>query len=147
MIAGPTMKAISIRQPWAWSIVHGWKPVENRDWKVGGPNYREALALQGTRLLIHTGKLLDEEGYNDILDIFPDVPLPRPTALDLGGFVGVVDYVALVTSHPSKWFFGPLGLEVANAKPLPFKPWRGQLGFFNVPVGDLYPELVEGAEA
>ena len=26
------MKAISIRQPWAWLIVNGYKDVENRTW-------------------------------------------------------------------------------------------------------------------
>jgi len=24
------MYALSIRQPWAWLIVHGWKDIENR---------------------------------------------------------------------------------------------------------------------
>jgi hypothetical protein len=28
------MKALSIRQPWAWLIVHGWKDVENRNWQT-----------------------------------------------------------------------------------------------------------------
>ena len=43
------MKAISIRQPWAWLIVHGYKDVENRTWatKHRGP------------ILIHAGKTLD----------------------------------------------------------------------------------------
>jgi len=43
------MKAILIRQPWAWLIVHGYKDVENRTWstKYRGP------------ILIHAGKTLD----------------------------------------------------------------------------------------
>ena len=28
------MKAISIRQPWAWLIVHGYQDVENRTWST-----------------------------------------------------------------------------------------------------------------
>ena len=27
-------KALSVRAPWAWAIMHG-KPVENRDWSTG----------------------------------------------------------------------------------------------------------------
>ena len=43
------MKAISIRQPWAWLVVHGYKDVDNRTWatKHRGP------------ILIHAGKALD----------------------------------------------------------------------------------------
>jgi hypothetical protein len=25
------MKALSIRQPWAWLVVNGWKNIENRE--------------------------------------------------------------------------------------------------------------------
>ena len=28
------MKALSIRQPWAWLIVHGRKDIENRSWRT-----------------------------------------------------------------------------------------------------------------
>ncbi|WP_245839042.1 ASCH domain-containing protein [Yersinia kristensenii] len=33
------MKALSIRQPWAWLIVNGYKDIENRTWntKCRGP--------------------------------------------------------------------------------------------------------------
>jgi hypothetical protein len=39
------LKAISIRQPWAWLIVNGYKDVENRIW---------AANVRG-RVLIHVG--------------------------------------------------------------------------------------------
>ena len=45
------MKVLSIRQPWAWAIVAGFKPVENRTWKTG---YRGPL-------LIHAGLREDVE--------------------------------------------------------------------------------------
>ena len=28
------MKALSIRQPWAWAILHAGKDIENRDWRT-----------------------------------------------------------------------------------------------------------------
>ncbi len=30
----------------------------------------------------------------------------------------------------SPWFTGPIGLKLAKARPLPFKPMKGQLSFF-----------------
>ena len=36
------MQLLSVRQPWAWAIAHGRKPVENRDW---APSYRGQLAI------------------------------------------------------------------------------------------------------
>ena len=40
------MKCLSIQQPWAWAVVNGWKPIENRTWHT---NYHGPL-------LIHTGQ-------------------------------------------------------------------------------------------
>jgi hypothetical protein len=36
------MKALTIRQPWAWAIARGYKPIENRVWNT---NYRGPLAV------------------------------------------------------------------------------------------------------
>jgi hypothetical protein len=36
-----------------------------------------------------------------------------------------------VKRHRSKWFQGPFGWTLANARRLPFKPVKGQLKFFN----------------
>ncbi|REF00241.1 ASCH domain-containing protein [Thermomonospora umbrina] len=36
------MKALTIRQPWAWAIVHGGKTIENRTWQTF---YRGPLAI------------------------------------------------------------------------------------------------------
>jgi hypothetical protein len=42
------MKAISIRQPWAWAIVSAGKRVENRDWKHP-PRYRGPVLLHAAQ--------------------------------------------------------------------------------------------------
>ena len=31
----PAGRALSVRQPWAWAICHGWKDIENRTWRSG----------------------------------------------------------------------------------------------------------------
>lgn len=135
------MKALSIRQPWAWAIVQGHKSVENRTWTMRhtGP------------LLIHAGLVFDGEGMKSMLSVFPDLQGQLPQRWDLGGIVGVAEAVECVTSHPSRWFTGPFGLVLRNARPLPFRPCRGVLGFFDVPdalvSGDLQALSPAEAEA
>lgn len=41
------MKAISIRQPWCWAILHAGKRVENRDWR-NGCAYRGPVLLHAS---------------------------------------------------------------------------------------------------
>ena len=60
------------------------------------------------------------------------VELPPFDALQRGGIVGQVDIVDCVTESLSPWYMGAVGLVLANAKPLPFRPLKGALGFFEV---------------
>ena len=59
------MKALTLRHPWAWAIVHCGKDVENRTWKPVGLEKGDFLALHGavapTAKLARTG-LFDAEG-------------------------------------------------------------------------------------
>lgn len=48
--ARTTLRALTVRQPWAFAITHG-KPIENRRWK-NPPSYRGPLA-------IHAGAAID----------------------------------------------------------------------------------------
>lgn len=124
------MKALSIMQPWAWLIVMGYKPVENRDWQPHNPG----LKFRG-EFLIHAGKKYDKEGAAWIQENFPEIPLPKGIyggPESQGGIVGIGELHDVVRQHESEWFFGPIGLCIRNARPLPFMPYRGQLGFFDV---------------
>lgn len=118
------MKALSIRQPWAWLIVHGFKPVENRDWPT---RYRGPC-------LIHASKGMTREDYEDACDLAQTqgITIPAPHELERGGIVGVANVTDCVTDSPSRWFFGKFGFVLVDAKPLPFLPINGRLGFFNV---------------
>lgn len=117
--AEPTL-ALSVQQPWAWLIVNGFKDIENRDWptKVRGP------------VLIHAGKKLDEDALYQLYDDHRDIPIPLLDAFQRGGIVGRVEIVDCVTRSDSEWFTGKFGFVLRNAKPLPFRPVRGMLGFF-----------------
>lgn len=112
--------AFSVRQPWAWLIVHGHKPVENRDWPT---------RLRGV-VGIHAGLRFDRDGYAWVRYTFPAIALPAPGGYDLGGIVGRAELVDCVRDHPSPWFVGTYGFVFQGAEPLPFSPCRGALGFF-----------------
>ena len=112
--------ALSIQQPWAWLIVNGYKPVENRDWPT---------RVRG-RVGIHAGQKFDREGYEWVRRTFPDIPLPAPDAFERGGIVGSGRLVDCVDAFDSPWFFGRFGFVFADAAPLSLRACRGQLGFF-----------------
>ena len=117
-------RALSIRQPWAWLIVNGYKDIENRTW---WSSYRG-------RLLIHASKAMDDMSLQDIIEFY-DIPeiAPSTVILHRGGIVGEVTMVDCVEQPmKSKWFHGPCGFVFRNPKPLPFMSCRGQLGFFPV---------------
>lgn len=118
------IKAISIRQPWAWLILNAGKDVENRTW---GTKFRGEV-------LIHTGKTQDKDGYRFADDMGIDIPREE---IRTGGFVGKMKIVDCVEDMDSDWFFGPYGFVVEDAEPIEFVEYPGQLGFFNVK-----PELV-----
>jgi hypothetical protein len=120
------MIALSIRQPWAWLIVNGHKPVENRTWRT---SYRGPL-------LIHASKGMTRREFAECRSItwamsLP-IDLPSFEELERGGIVGQAVLIDCVNQHDSPFFFGPFGFVLADAKPLPFRPCKGQLGFFEV---------------
>ena len=122
-------KAISIRQPWAWLIVNGYKDIENRSWPT---------RLRG-EVLVHASKGMTRAEYDDVdLMLALDerlqyIRLPAFEQMERGGIVGRVTITGCITASRSAWFFGKYGFELRDAKPLPFAPLKGALGFFEVP--------------
>ena len=114
------MKALSIRQPWAWLIVNGHKPVENRSWPTKYTG----------RLLIHAGQRFEQKG----VEVAKRLGITLPEHFDQGGIVGWVDVTGCVTQLDSPWFVGPYGFTLTNAEALPFILCPGKLGFFNVTI-------------
>lgn len=158
------MKAISIRQPWAWAILHAGKRVENRDWR-GAPSYRGPI-------LIHAAKWCTWDEYADAVPLIrrasraPGLHVPVPSELPRGGIVGRATLISTVRTTDAghrielpvrdlvcqlcgghafasgvvcpkadPWaILGALGLILADAEPLPFVQCRGALGLFNANV-------------
>lgn len=129
------MKAISIRQPWAWLIVNAGKDIENRSWRTP---YRGAV-------LIHAAKGCTAKEYVEAFlfaeQFVPEIVrrMPDRKSIERGGIVGMADIVGCVKESSSPWFFGPNGFVLRNQKKLPFFECKGRLGFFDV-------ELPEGIE-
>ena len=121
------MKALSIMQPWAWLIVNGHKAIENRTWRC---HYRGPI-------LIHAGKKVDSDAHDDLTNRihpvtgerqgFPEAPIGF---FERGGIVGEAEIVDCIERSDDPWFVGPFGIVLRNARPLPFRPCKGMLGFF-----------------
>lgn len=120
------MKALSVRQPWAWLILFGGKDIENRDWRIA---YRGPL-------LIHASKRMTREEYDDAAALawrLGRVHLPLRDGLDRGAIIGQVEVVDCVERHDSPWFFGKYGFVLQHPQPYTPIPWPGFLGTFDVP--------------
>jgi len=128
-----TVKAISVRQPWAWLIVHGFKTIENRSRKCGYVG----------EVFIHASKGMTYEEYEKCLwfcmKAAPGLQLPDPVYLWRGGIIGKAMMIGCVDQSSSPWFTGPYGRVLASAQETPVFECRGQQAVpFNVEVPDGY---------
>jgi hypothetical protein len=80
-----TLRVLTVRQPWAWAIIHGGKDVENRSRNIAG-DYRGPVA-------IHAG-LHPFEQDNDASRAHAAAHGGEvPTTLHYGAVIGVVDLI------------------------------------------------------
>ena len=142
------MKALSIRQPWAWAILCAGKRIENRSWQ--GCGYRGPI-------LLHASKRCTRVEFDDASYAIGDAThgaLTRRHAdfvryedLQRGGIVGraritgvlrtSADFAVYAANAPDgeaqrAWWAGGFALVLADVEPLPFVPWKGELGLFEV---------------
>lgn len=118
------MKVLSIRQPWAWLIIHAGKDIENRTWKTNfrGPVY------------IHASLTLDVSAMRSLETLCYPNPIPKERDFARGEIIGTVEVVDCVTESNSPWFAGPFGFVLKNPKPIsPTFKIPGRLGFFEMP--------------
>ncbi|KAF0180764.1 MAG: Uncharacterized protein FD160_1726 [Caulobacteraceae bacterium] len=116
--------ALTVRQPWAWLIVHGFKDIENRP---------RRLVTFPKPILVHAGSNRNalEENILEVRRNFR-VPIPDPDDLEFGGIVGAVDIVACTETSRSKWHDeGSFGWGLANPRRLKFRGCPGAQGFFH----------------
>ena len=161
------MRILTVRQPWAWAIIHGGKTVENRPRNIAG-GYRGPVA-------IHAGLTYDKDSHERSrtlreaqdraavavgAEVFSGgylwdfgAPDPRSQWSIMGAIIGVVDLVDvhLCSGGCSPWAHGPVDLgrgvrdlfhmELTNPRPLAEPiPYTGALGLRDLAVRD--PETV-----
>ena len=140
------MKTISLRQPWAYLICSGIKPIENRSWKL-------PEKYKGERVLIHASankKLnllaLTGEQYEDACNKFDWKETRSVDRWDRSAIIGSVEIVDCVINHPSVWAEkGVYNWVLAN--PILFdKPIlnvKGKLGFWNYDLPEEYETILK----
>ena len=145
--AAPALRGITVRQPWAWAILHAGKNVENRTRNIAGA-YRGPLA-------VHAGLREDDQAYYDdlIKDAFgryDDSWLLAEQLVPGGAIIGLVDLVDVhnfgTHACASPWAkYGAVHLVLANPRPLPAPiPCRGRLGLWTPPA-DVLKQLQAAA--
>lgn len=139
LAAVPSMRALTIHQPWAWAIVAGHKPVENRSWAP-------PEAAVGEVLVIHAGRRFDVENERLVEQLAGTECLPPH--VEASGIIGVAVLDRVVDAQDgncqdpllmSPWFSGRFGWVLRDADQFP-KPieCRGKQGLWKVP-----PEVAE----
>lgn len=114
------MKVLSVKQPWAWLLIHGGKDIENRDWCC---LYRGPLA-------IHASKSVTAREWCDCVDYVRHFDhdlaerIPKITELQRGAIIGTVYMRGCVIDSKSPWFQGRYGFVPV--------PARGSLGLWNL---------------
>lgn len=122
------MKAISVRNPWPYALLHLGKTIENRTWYS---DYRGPL-------LIHASKSCTRSEYAEAVWWMAHRSLANPRGipsfeeLPKGGIVGVCRMVDCVRESSSPWFEGPWGFVLEGVTPVEFHACKGSLGLFDV---------------
>lgn len=121
------MRALSIRQPWAFAILELGKDVENRGWSFSA--YRGPV-------LIHAAKgctRAEDEGARGFMRRIVSRQPPPLSKLPRGEIVGIARITGADIKHPSCWAVpGALHLSIADVRSLPSVRYTGMLGFFGV---------------
>jgi hypothetical protein len=145
------MKFISVKQPWAWSIIRPdlglyelrndyvtymrkrmeaiWngkiKDIENRTWST---DHRGWLGIHASQQFDNKGLAFLRENFGLCLDM-------RPDDFDRGCLIGKTFLLDCRTHSPSKFFFGPFGWVLDAYLTQPFEkpiPYKGRLRLFDV---------------
>jgi hypothetical protein len=145
------MLALSVRQPWVYSIFHLGKTVENRVWQTDyrGPILIHASGRFNTHNIQVVRHIMKETGRDpDIVPYCGKIRKDDPNfPYTKNALIGTVDLVDCVHGHDSKWYMGKeifderrnkmrnnYALVLANPRLLPTPiSYKGKLGLFEVP--------------
>jgi hypothetical protein len=128
-------KALSVRAPWWWYILHAGKDIENRTWST---NFRGTVYLHASKWWRAEDVLIDSVDADQMSLRGGTFETPGFEFAEMkaagGCIVGTVDVVDCVRQSASPWCQGDFGFVLRNpvafAKPV---PCRGMQRFFTVP--------------
>jgi len=129
--------ALSVRQPWAWAILHGGKRLENRSQAAIDHGMKNGL------ICLHAAKGMTREEYESGRDFinaainrtnYPDLEVPKPCDLVRGAIIGTM-YVCGVAKcaedvDNNPWFMGPRALILREVDAIEPIGSVGALGYF-----------------
>lgn len=120
------MKCLTVRQPWAWLLMHGTKDIENRDWPT---RHRGLIA-------IHAAKGMTIREWSEAVEFVSKIDpflanaIPTPRDLVRGSIIGTMNLRACVTESDSEWFAGKYGFVMSNPQPCDPILVKGALGLW-----------------
>ena len=108
--------ALSVRQPWAWAIIHAGKHLENRSWGGWGADKKRKRGP----ICIHASSGMTRREYEDAAKFMAKHGVICPAAGDLvrGGIIGTATIKDWTTRSHSFWFTGPGALVLCDAQPV-----------------------------
>jgi hypothetical protein len=118
------MRALTIKQPWAWAIVAGHKRIENRSWAP------PMALLDGERFAIHAGMGIDRAGVEWVRAR----GLALPEQFERGALIATARVARVVCESDDPWFMGPIGWVLEDVRAMTAVPARGALSLWRVPV-------------
>ena len=146
MAVKKTYRALSIRQPLAWLIAHGYRDVDNRSWATPyrGPILIHASVTNSKWHWYHANEVMIKHQRNRLIArACEEAPYPPgyegSTFDEFGGIVGIAELVDCVSSRTcrSVWAQRKAGycFVFASASPVRFVPVVGRLNIFHVDLG------------
>lgn len=98
------MKVITIRQPWAYLIVHGIKDIENRTWPCPKKYIRQRVLIHASATSWTWHRVINYF-TKPIRDVFIKLGYNGTWLRELptGKIIGSVEIVECVINHPSIW--------------------------------------------
>lgn len=135
------MKALSLRQPWAWLVVHGGKAVENRLWNTRFRGEFLIHAAKGMTVHEYVGAIefAEQRGHPIAKHVPPFTTLARGGIIGIARLVDTIEPDGLLrcterSDTIAAWHMHEQhGFLLEDVRPTPFIPCQGMLNFFNPP--------------
>ncbi len=138
------MLVLTLKQPWAWMVIYGTKPLENRRW---WNKLCQALMSECEPFAVHVGEKVTRSYYADAVEFArqedPELVVPSMEELVYGALLGTAVIWGKYT--PEQWrpwgeeghvpwhMEGQYGWALRDRTPLPSPiPMKGKQGFWSV---------------